>query len=231
MGWSQNLFRVLWRALSKEVKEQVGTDRFGNKYYYIPEYKNWRGQTIREKRIVESANKREIDYEVGDIPTEWEAWIRKTRKTPPTMEEGRYLDSLWRCVDWRAPFELRVTYPSTSPQYPCLFGETVPAVPLRCQQPVFKSQSVVLTMDEEIMKNEKYKEEIKMKTKDFYEKEKLLREESNKEHLVPPVQTQIKGHASAPDFGKEESSVAPTSTGKTFQPGSWMPQDGKSHNQ
>ncbi|KAM9105841.1 NADH dehydrogenase [ubiquinone] 1 alpha subcomplex assembly factor 2 isoform 4-T4 [Megaptera novaeangliae] len=139
MGLSQNLFRVLWRALSKEVKEQVGTDRFGNKYYYIPEYKNWR------------------------------AWIRKTRKTPPTMEE--------------------------------------------------------------IMKNEKYKEEIKMKTKDFYEKEKLLREESNKEHLAPPVQTQIKGHASAPDFGKEESSVAPTSTGKTFQPGSWMPQDGKSHNQ
>ncbi|XP_067586866.1 NADH dehydrogenase [ubiquinone] 1 alpha subcomplex assembly factor 2 isoform X2 [Pseudorca crassidens] len=86
MGWSQNLFHVLWRALSKEVKEQVGTDLFGNKYYYIPEYKNWRGQTIREKRIVESANKREIDYEVGDIPAEWEAWIRKTRKTPPTME-------------------------------------------------------------------------------------------------------------------------------------------------
>jgi hypothetical protein len=25
--------------------------------------------------------------------------------------------------------------------------------------------------------------------------------------------------------------VAPTSTGKTFQPGSWMPQDGKRHNQ
>ena len=72
MGWSQHLFGVLRRALSKEVKEQVGTDRFGNKYYYIPEYKNWRGQTIREKRIVEAANKREIDYEVGDIPTEWE---------------------------------------------------------------------------------------------------------------------------------------------------------------
>ena len=91
--------------------------------------------------------------------------------------------------------------------------------------------STIYVCMQEIMKNEKYKEEIKMKTKDFYEKEKLLREESNKEHLVPPVQTQIKGHASAPDFGKEESSVAPTSTGKTFQPGSWMPQDGKSHNQ
>ncbi|KAF3821700.1 hypothetical protein GH733_009742, partial [Mirounga leonina] len=32
----------------------------------------WCGQTIREKRIVEAANKREVDYEVGDIPTEWE---------------------------------------------------------------------------------------------------------------------------------------------------------------
>ncbi|XP_057598826.1 NADH dehydrogenase [ubiquinone] 1 alpha subcomplex assembly factor 2 isoform X1 [Hippopotamus amphibius kiboko] len=169
MGWSRDVFRVLWRALSKEVKQQVGTDRFGNRYYYIPEHKNWRGQTIREKRIVEAANKREIDYEVGDIPTEWEAWIRKTRKTPPTMEE--------------------------------------------------------------IMKSEKYREEIKMKDKDFYEEKKLLREESNKELVTPPVQTQIKGHASAPYFGREEPSVAPTSTGKTFQPGSWVPQDGKSHNQ
>nr|XP_044628055.1 NADH dehydrogenase [ubiquinone] 1 alpha subcomplex assembly factor 2 isoform X4 [Equus asinus] len=86
MGWSQDLFRALCRALSKDVKEQVGTDRFGNKYYCIPEYKNWRGHTVRERRIVEAANKREVDYEVGDIPTEWEAWIRRTRKTPPTME-------------------------------------------------------------------------------------------------------------------------------------------------
>ncbi|PNJ52790.1 NDUFAF2 isoform 3, partial [Pongo abelii] len=45
---------------------------FGNKYYCIPRYKNWRGQTIREKRIVEAANKKEVDYEAGDIPTEWE---------------------------------------------------------------------------------------------------------------------------------------------------------------
>lgn len=112
MGWPQGLFRVLWRALSKEVKEQVGTDRFGNKYYYIPEHKNWRGQTVREKRIVEASNKREIDYEVGDIPAEWEAWIRRTRKTPPTMEE--------------------------------------------------------------ILKNEKYREEMQTKSKDFYKKEKLI---------------------------------------------------------
>ncbi|XP_073849595.1 NADH dehydrogenase [ubiquinone] 1 alpha subcomplex assembly factor 2 isoform X4 [Macaca fascicularis] len=72
MGWSQDLFRALWRSLSREVKEHVGTDQFGNKYYCIPQYKNWRGQTIREKRIVEGANKKEVDYEIGDIPTEWE---------------------------------------------------------------------------------------------------------------------------------------------------------------
>uniref|UniRef100_A0A7I2V3X5 NADH:ubiquinone oxidoreductase complex assembly factor 2 n=1 Tax=Homo sapiens TaxID=9606 RepID=A0A7I2V3X5_HUMAN len=42
MGWSQDLFRALWRSLSREVKEHVGTDQFGNKYYYIPQYKNWR---------------------------------------------------------------------------------------------------------------------------------------------------------------------------------------------
>eukprot|EP00069_Balaena_mysticetus_P018469 bmy_11407T0 len=225
MGWSQNLFRVLWRALSKEVKEQVGTDRFGNKYYYIPEYKNWRefmgqsflvtfsrvaqlfgavsfmqmltGQTIREKRIVESANKREIDYEVGDIPTEWEdkdGHLIPVR-TLELSQDDFIGEHLWTALSL---FSQMLEY-----------GSKV----------------------QEIMKNEKYKEEIKMKTKDFYEKEKLLREESNKEHLAPPVQTQIKGHASAPDFGKEESLVAPTSTGKTFQPGSWMPQDGKSHNQ
>ncbi|XP_007516973.1 NADH dehydrogenase [ubiquinone] 1 alpha subcomplex assembly factor 2 isoform X2 [Erinaceus europaeus] len=169
MGWARELSRVLWRSLSKRVKQPVGTDKFGNKYYYIPEYKNWRGQTIREKRIVEAATKREVDYEVGDIPTEWEAWIRRTRKTPPTVEE--------------------------------------------------------------ILKNEKHIKEIKMKCEDFYEREKLPSKESDEKLLFQPAATQIKGHASAPDFGKEEPSVAPTSTGKNFQPGSWIPPDGKSHNQ
>uniref|UniRef100_A0A2K6H0Z9 NADH:ubiquinone oxidoreductase complex assembly factor 2 n=1 Tax=Propithecus coquereli TaxID=379532 RepID=A0A2K6H0Z9_PROCO len=51
MGWSQGLFRALWRALSREVKEHVGTDQLGNKYYYIPEYKNWRGE-VRARAAV-----------------------------------------------------------------------------------------------------------------------------------------------------------------------------------
>lgn len=83
---------------------------------------------------------------------------------------------------------------------------------------------------QEILKNEKYREEIKIKSKDFYEKDKLSKETS--EELLPaPAATQIKGHASAPYFGKEEPSAAPTSTGKTFQPGSWMPEAGKRQSQ
>ncbi|XP_060241686.1 NADH dehydrogenase [ubiquinone] 1 alpha subcomplex assembly factor 2 isoform X2 [Meriones unguiculatus] len=187
MGWLRGVLRLVSGAVSREVRELVGTDHLGNKYYYIAPYKNWRGQTIREKRFVEAANKKEVDYEAGDIPTEWEAWIRRTRKTPPTMEgTGQW----WlQKRKWLATLELEA----------------------------------VLS---EILKNEKYREEIKIKSKEFYEKDKLGKE--TREELLPsPAATQIKGHASAPYFGKEEPSVAPTSTGQTFQPGSWMPEDGK----
>lgn len=60
MGRSQNLFRALWRSLSKEVKEQVGTDQFGNKYYYIPEYKNWRGEMRARAAVACSVNEWEV---------------------------------------------------------------------------------------------------------------------------------------------------------------------------
>lgn len=56
MGWSQNLFHVLWRVLSKEVKEKIGTDQLGNKYYYIPEYKNWRGEMRARAAVGVSKN-------------------------------------------------------------------------------------------------------------------------------------------------------------------------------
>ncbi|XP_052599221.1 NADH dehydrogenase [ubiquinone] 1 alpha subcomplex assembly factor 2 isoform X2 [Peromyscus californicus insignis] len=138
MGWWRGLLRSVWGSLSKGVREHVGTDHLGNNYYFIAEYKNWR------------------------------AWIRRTRKTPPTMEE--------------------------------------------------------------ILKNEKYREEIKIKSKEFYEKDKLGKE-ANEELLPSPAATQIKGHAAAPYFGQEEPSGAPTSTGQTFQPGSWMPEDDKRQNQ
>ena len=69
MGWSQHLFGVLRRALSKEVKEQVGTDRFENKYYYIPEYKNWRGEMRARAAVGWSEN----DLRHSWLSAEWPA--------------------------------------------------------------------------------------------------------------------------------------------------------------
>nr|XP_009942087.1 PREDICTED: mimitin, mitochondrial [Opisthocomus hoazin] len=127
-------------------------------------------QNIPERRFVEAINCQAYQYEMGDFPTEWEAWIRKKRNDPPTIEE--------------------------------------------------------------ILQNENYREEMKQKIKDASEKDKLLQAKEYKEGLVAePVRTHVKGHASAPYYGKSEPSQDPTSTASTFQPGSWMPPgSGSSHN-
>ncbi|XP_028929200.1 NADH dehydrogenase [ubiquinone] 1 alpha subcomplex assembly factor 2 [Ornithorhynchus anatinus] len=162
----RGLAGALRRAVGRHGKQHVGTDPLGNNYYFVPRHKNWRGQIIREKRFVEAAGKKEEDYEVGDIPTEWEAWIRKKRKEPPTIEE--------------------------------------------------------------IMKNEKYREDIKIKSREFSEKEKLLQAGESQERLAaPPGSTLVRGHASAQLYGKSEPSEDPTSTGRDFQPGSWRPRGGE----
>ncbi|XP_025059813.1 NADH dehydrogenase [ubiquinone] 1 alpha subcomplex assembly factor 2 [Alligator sinensis] len=128
-----------------------------------------RGQTIPERRGLDAVNLEPFRYEVGTIPAEWEAWLRKKRKDPPTIEE--------------------------------------------------------------ILKNEKYRGEMQLKIKDVSEKDKLLQAKEYKEGLVAePVSTQIKGHASAHYYGKNQPSQDPTSIANTFQPGSWMPPDGSSHN-
>ncbi|XP_009990966.1 PREDICTED: mimitin, mitochondrial [Tauraco erythrolophus] len=129
-----------------------------------------RGQIIPERRFVEAINRQAYQYEMGDFPIEWEAWIRKKRNDPPTLEE--------------------------------------------------------------ILKNENYREEMKQKIKEVAEKDKLLQASEYKEGLVAePVHTRVKGHASAPYYGKKEPSQDPTSTASTFQPGSWMPPgSGSSHN-
>ncbi|XP_067425097.1 NADH dehydrogenase [ubiquinone] 1 alpha subcomplex assembly factor 2 isoform X1 [Emydura macquarii macquarii] len=169
MGGRWRLLRALRLRLFGPEKEHVGSDQFGNKYVRIPKHQTWAGQTIPERRLVEAVNQEEYKYEVGDIPTEWEAWIRKRRKDPPTMEE--------------------------------------------------------------ILKNENYRKEIKQKIIDASEKDNLLQTKEYKKGLVAePVQTQIKGHASAAYYGKNEPSPDPTSTAKTFQPGSWIPPDSSSHN-
>ncbi|XP_023658864.1 NADH dehydrogenase [ubiquinone] 1 alpha subcomplex assembly factor 2 isoform X1 [Paramormyrops kingsleyae] len=69
------------------VKEHVGTDHFGNKYYSIPEQRTWMGRTVRARRMVEPSKLVESEYTEGSIPSEWDAWIRGRRKDPPTIEE------------------------------------------------------------------------------------------------------------------------------------------------
>ncbi|KAF3695685.1 NADH dehydrogenase [ubiquinone] 1 alpha subcomplex assembly factor 2 Mimitin [Channa argus] len=69
------------------VRDHVGTDHLGNKYYFIPEQKTWAGRLVRAKRMVEAANPTEYEYIEGSIPMEWDAWIRGRRKEPPSIEE------------------------------------------------------------------------------------------------------------------------------------------------
>ncbi|XP_030323407.1 NADH dehydrogenase [ubiquinone] 1 alpha subcomplex assembly factor 2 isoform X3 [Calypte anna] len=44
------------------------------------------GRIIPERRYVEAINRQAYQYEMGDFPTEWEAWIRKKRNDPPTIQ-------------------------------------------------------------------------------------------------------------------------------------------------
>uniref|UniRef100_UPI0037E77526 NADH dehydrogenase [ubiquinone] 1 alpha subcomplex assembly factor 2 n=1 Tax=Semicossyphus pulcher TaxID=241346 RepID=UPI0037E77526 len=69
------------------VRDHVGTDHLGNKYYIVPEQKTWTGRMVRAKRMVVAANPTEFEYTEGNIPMEWDAWIRGRRKEPPSIEE------------------------------------------------------------------------------------------------------------------------------------------------
>ncbi|KAM4808959.1 NADH dehydrogenase [ubiquinone] 1 alpha subcomplex assembly factor 2 [Rhinophrynus dorsalis] len=163
-----NKLRALLYNTLGVVRQHMGTDQFGNKYYYIPEQKTWTGQAVREKRIVEPVLKKEYEYELGNIPVEWEAWIRGKRKDPPTIEE--------------------------------------------------------------ILQNEKLREEMRIKGNEVMERDKLKQETEYSDGLAAqPSKTQIKGHASAPVYGKQTPSEEPTSTANKFEPGSWVPSGVKDH--
>ncbi|NWY14772.1 NDUF2 factor, partial [Aphelocoma coerulescens] len=162
MSRAWQALRALRQRLVGPTKELVGTDQFGNKYYRVPKHERRAGQIVPERRFVEAVNREAYQYQIGDFPAEWEAWIRKKREDPPTIEE--------------------------------------------------------------ILRNENYREEMKQKVKDVSEKDKLLQAKEYEEGLVAePSHTQVKGHASAPYYGKKEPSQDPTSTANTFQPGAWMP--------
>ncbi|XP_067890077.1 NADH dehydrogenase [ubiquinone] 1 alpha subcomplex assembly factor 2 isoform X7 [Heterodontus francisci] len=132
-----NQIRALLQRTFGLVKHHVGTDQFGNKYYYIPQQKTWT------------------------------AWMQGRRKDPPTIEE--------------------------------------------------------------ILHNEEYRKMIQIRAHEVQQKEEIRKEKEYEEGLVAqPVQTQVKGHASATYFGKDKLSPEPTSTANTFQPGGWLP-SGKSN--
>ncbi|GAA6106416.1 NADH dehydrogenase [ubiquinone] 1 alpha subcomplex assembly factor 2 isoform X1 [Tachysurus ichikawai] len=155
-------FSSLLRRTFGVMKEHVGTDNLGNKYFYIPEQKTWTGRHVRARRFVEAFNPTESEYLEGSIPSEWDAWIRGRRKDPPTIEE--------------------------------------------------------------LLNNEQYREQIKIKAQEAEEKDKELQAKEYEEGLVvKPMQTQVKGHAAATQFGQSQISEEPMSTANTFQPGSWAP--------
>ncbi|XP_032885973.1 NADH dehydrogenase [ubiquinone] 1 alpha subcomplex assembly factor 2 isoform X3 [Amblyraja radiata] len=132
-----NPIRTLLTRMFGLVKHHVGTDQLGNKYYYVPQQKTWT------------------------------AWIRGSRKDPPTTEE--------------------------------------------------------------ILQNEEYRQMIKLRACELQQDEEIRKEKEYEEGLVTrPVQTQIKGHASANYFEKDKQSSEPSSTANTFQPGSWLPPENSS---
>lgn len=82
----------------------------------------------------------------------------------------------------------------------------------------------LLSSVKDLLKNEQYREQIKIKTLEAEEKDLALQAKEYEEGLVArPLQTQIKGHASATQYGQPEISEDPVSTANTFQPGSWAP--------
>ncbi|KAM0787820.1 hypothetical protein ACM66B_003874 [Microbotryomycetes sp. NB124-2] len=84
------IVRRLARAL-RFGKERfyVGSDLEGNSFYEWPspqDPSDWR----HAKRTVEYAEARPLsEYQFVSIPVQWSAWMRRTRKLPPTMDELR----------------------------------------------------------------------------------------------------------------------------------------------
>lgn len=88
--------------------------------------------------------------------------------------------------------------------------------------------NIHLCISQELLRNETYREQIKLKAKEVEDKDMALLAKEYAEGLVAtPARTAAKGHAAATSFGKQEITEEPTSTANTFQPGSWMPSSKK----
>ncbi|BGP16169.1 hypothetical protein JCM10213_006104 [Rhodosporidiobolus nylandii] len=64
-----------------------GTDLQGNNFFERP-HVDYPDEWRKNKRYVEYREARPLsDYDFKSIPVQWSAWLRRTRRDPPTLEE------------------------------------------------------------------------------------------------------------------------------------------------
>ncbi|KAJ7425279.1 hypothetical protein BTVI_03386 [Pitangus sulphuratus] len=228
MSLAWRALRALRLRLLGPAKELVGTDQFGNKYYRVPKHETRAGQIIPERRFVEAVNREAYQYQMGDFPTEWEGKCRVLHlgKNNP-RQQYRLGADLLENSSLEKDLGVMVDHKLSMSQKRVLVARKVNGILGYIRKSIAsRLRELILPLNSalEILKNENYREEMKQKIKDVSEKDKLLQAKEYKEGLVAePGHTQVKGHASAPYYGKKEPSEDPTSTANTFQPGAWMP--------
>ncbi len=62
-------------------KKEVGKDLVGNVYY-----EQWTQGKLKRWVVVKDL-KDYSDFESDTLPAQWQSWLRKTRKHPPSLEE------------------------------------------------------------------------------------------------------------------------------------------------
>jgi len=79
---------VLSEGVQSSKDVLVGTDKFGNSYYNVTIVQNGREVTRRQckPKDYQGQELAHLTYE-PNIPAEWESWLRKRRRDPPTEEE------------------------------------------------------------------------------------------------------------------------------------------------
>jgi len=72
---------IKWiRSLLSSSRKLIGTDNLGNSYYEVVK------SSGKIQRTFDASIKHE-DYTSGQIPHEWEAWMRGKRTQPPSQQE------------------------------------------------------------------------------------------------------------------------------------------------
>ncbi|KOS13064.1 hypothetical protein Malapachy_1684 [Malassezia pachydermatis] len=82
----------IWQTVSRvlrigKARYIVGRDLENNVYYELPSLQG-ANDPNRTRRVVKwNSWKYPSDYNPKDMPIQWDAWMRHTRHTPPTIEE------------------------------------------------------------------------------------------------------------------------------------------------